>query len=226
MIETVESTARGRTVVRALQVLAHTSLIDPDFLNRCLSETAEKRGTPGFGVMLEQDAEEFLAMMQHVKGCKSALEIGSRFGRSMQCIAAYMEPCSRVVAVDLPYSGGYGDLPAPEPILRESMSKLGSLGYDAHLFLGNSRAPSLVAAVQALGPYDFCFIDGDHTYEGVKADWENYGPHAKTVAFHDIVNNVGCFRLWNEIKAAGYRTVEYTSSVFLGIGVVLKDQGA
>ena len=122
----------------------------------------------------------------------------------------------------MPYTGGYGDLPDPEPILRESIREIGAMGHEAHLFIGNSRAPSLVAAVQALGPYDFCFIDGDHSYEGVKADWENYGPHAKIVAFHDIINNVDCFRLWNEIKG-GYRHVEYTSSIWLGIGILFKD---
>lgn len=36
--------------------------------------------------------------------------------------------------------------------------------------------------------YDLCFIDGDHTYKGVRADYEAFAPHCGTVLFHDIVD--------------------------------------
>lgn len=221
MTQAVEQTERGKAVVHALRVLAHTSQVDPDFMARCV-EAARADVTPGFGSLLEQNDAEFGAMLKHIAGCRSALEIGSRYGFSLMWIAAAIRAKSRIVAVDLPY-GNHGGMPDPEPMLRGNVKRIADAGHEAHLFLGDSHAPTLVKAVQALGPYDFCFIDGDHSYDGVKADWENYGSHAKIVAFHDIVNNVGCFRLWQEIKAAGYRTVEYTSSLWLGIGIVFKD---
>ena len=212
---------RQIAVVGALKTVLHTFLVDPKFAAEC-TKIAISVKSHGFGSMLEQDDREFNGLLSHVKGCRSALEIGSRYGKSIQYIAGQMAPDTKVVSVDLPYTGGCEGLPDAEPILRATIEEIASRGHETHLFLGNSHNPALVKAVQDLGPYDFCFIDGDHSYAGVKADWENFGSHAKIVAFHDIINNPDCFRLWNEIKG-NYRHVEYTQSVWLGIGVLFKD---
>jgi hypothetical protein len=34
--------------------------------------------------------------------------------------------------------------------------------------------------------FDFCFIDGDHTYDAVSADFANIGRNSKICAFHDV----------------------------------------
>jgi len=51
---------------------------------------------------------------------------------------------------------------------------------------------------------DFLFIDADHSYEGVKMDFEMYSPLVKSggiIAFHDIVlRGAGVEKFWNEIK--------------------------
>jgi Methyltransferase domain len=39
------------------------------------------------------------------------------------------------------------------------------------------RQYSHEALVNVPKPIDLLFIDGDHSYEGVKADWDNYTPH-------------------------------------------------
>lgn len=63
---------------------------------------------------------------------------------------------------------------------------------------------------EILGPakLDFLFIDGDHTYQGVKADFERYRGLVRSeglIAFHDILprpelKHVEVDQFWREIK--------------------------
>jgi len=56
------------------------------------------------------------------------------------------------------------------------------------LIKGDSTSQEIIDKVKAYGPFDFIFIDGDHTFEGVKADWENYKDMVRpggAVGFHD-----------------------------------------
>jgi cephalosporin hydroxylase len=101
-------------------------------------------------------------------------------------------------------------------------------GTTLHLLQGDSRDPDIVDSVRRRGPYQFILIDGDHTYQAVKADWWNYRPmvdQGGVVCLHDIVArpDYGVPELWGEIKAEpGARTVEIVenSGRYNGIGVV------
>jgi predicted O-methyltransferase YrrM len=77
---------------------------------------------------------------------------------------------------------------------------------------------------------DFLFVDGDHTYEGVKRDFEMYSPLVRKggiIAFHDIClhppeTRCEVSKFWNEIKH-GYKYVEIVedwSQKWAGIGVL------
>jgi hypothetical protein len=86
-----------------------------------------------------------------------------------------------------------------------------------------------IAEAQA-APFDMVFIDGDHEYKGVRADWENFGRTARIVVFHDIVEKFcpGVVRLWNELNTLpGWQSVTFVDSVGghvgQGIGVLYKD---
>ena len=76
--------------------------------------------------------------------------------------------------------------------------------------------------------FDLLFIDGDHSYEGVKQDYEMYRDLVRPggfIAFHDINETknhreAGCFvsQLWNEIE--GNKQEFNVHDTWAGIGVL------
>jgi hypothetical protein len=76
---------------------------------------------------------------------------------------------------------------------------------------GDSGDGRIVELVRSYGPYDFIFIDGDHSYDAVRKYWLNYGPMVADggiVVFHDILPHVRLpsvevWRLWAELKETG-----------------------
>lgn len=77
------------------------------------------------------------------------------------------------------------------------------------------RKPSIQAAreyaAQGHGPMDFVFIDGDHSYEAVRDDWEAWSPLLAPdgiVALHD-----SCSSATRQIDDAG--SVKFTREVVL-----------
>jgi predicted O-methyltransferase YrrM len=128
-----------------------------------------------------QEIEEFVQLMKD-NNIKSYLEIGSMYGGSLWLVSRIMPKGSRIVSVDLPTPGK----PHAAQSLQECMQHLRRENFDVHLFAGDSTNQDNVTKVRALGPFDACLIDGNHTMQYVTKDWENYGPMCKLVAFHDI----------------------------------------
>lgn len=135
--------------------------------------------------MLQVEAEiDGFADILVAEGVRSYLEIGSKFGGSLRRVAERLPVGSRIVSVDLPKG---------TKAWRESTVELGCViadlrtkGHDAHLIWGDSTAPAIIDQVRALGPFDGCFIDANHTAPYIEKDFANYGPMARIVAFHDI----------------------------------------
>lgn len=171
---------------------------------------------------------EYARLLEWARGASSILEIGSRFGYTLVDLAHVAQPGARIVAVDLPGAGDWGNAESG-PVLQENVEKLKREGYDAHLFLGDSTETATIKTIDIeYGPFDFVFIDGDHRYFGVKADWLNYGRMGVRVAFHDIRQpgpaenpKLEVWRLWQEIKATGATTEEFIApDSKMGIGLV------
>jgi len=72
--------------------------------------------------------------------------------------------------------------------------------------------------------YDVIFIDGDHTYEGVKSDFIKSIRHINKggiVIFHDIISvgSPGVAQFWNEFKFK-YKYKEFIFSNTCGMGIL------
>lgn len=159
-----------------------------------------------------QDHNELAAFVAVLRqeGVRSYLEIGAKWGGSLRWIALSLPAGSRIVAVDLPHEGS-------NETLTKTVEELKVEGYDAHLIWGDSADPKTIEAVRGLGPFDAVFIDANHSYAYVLADWLNYRDSAKIVAFHDIAwhrapewlgTRIDVPRLWREIKD-DYRHEEF-----------------
>jgi cephalosporin hydroxylase len=174
----------------------------------------------------ERELSGFIGLLQRERVTRF-LEIGSRYGDTLWAVGTQLPWGSTVVSVDLPLIK-----PArsnPGPYLRACIDRLRiEKGCASVLLSGDSRDPEIVGKARALAPFDCVFIDGDHSLAGVAADFENYSPMARMVAFHDINpkqpkpgrSRIEVPEFWQRIRQ-GRRSIEIRhQSAGGGIGVV------
>lgn len=79
-------------------------------------------------------------------------------------------------------------------------------GIEFNDIQGDSHNPAIIQKVHDLHSgrsIDFLFIDGDHSYNGVKADFENYAPLVRPgglIVFHDVYGLPEVKQFWEELK--------------------------
>lgn len=175
-----------------------------------------------------------LATLVHERKPQVIVEIGTANGGTLVAWCAVAPPQAVIVSIDLPggiHGGGYA-------YWRSSIyRRFAQPKQTLHLLRADSHLPATRERLQALLPpqgIDFLFIDGDHTYAGVKADFEMYSPLVRLgglVALHDICKHppeMDCHvdDFWRELQQK-YKTSEIIENVNqggFGIGVVFFDQ--
>lgn len=159
-----------------------------------------------------------------------ALEIGTARGGTLLLLARLASPRATIVSVDLPggrFGGGYGRW------RRWCYLRFARSRQRLHLLQGDSHSAGMLDLLQVAldgQPLDYLFIDGDHTYEGVRRDFEMYGPLVRKggiIAFHDIAEHptrIDCevARFWREIKPwhRHEEIVENPTQGWAGIGLL------
>lgn len=160
-------------------------------------------------------------------------EIGAASGGTFFLFSRCAADTAIIVSVDLRYT----------PSKRFGYPRLLLPGQTAIAVAGDSHAPATAEKVKSLvggAGIDFLFIDGDHEYDGVVADYELFSPLVKPdglIGFHDIIpdfgqrfgtrrnaDSGGVPRFWAELKArhgeATSEFVEHPEQDGFGIGVL------
>ena len=158
----------------------------------------------------KQKKSEIIQLLKLLKPQKLhvIIEIGTMKGGTLFLLSRIAANDAIIISIDLPrakFGGGY-------PKYRIPLYK-GFASQNQRVFLirADSHLKSTLKKVQNIlkdKKVDLLFLDGDHTYMGVKNDFEMYKPllgKRGIVGFHDIVihppeQDVNVYKLWNEIK--------------------------
>ena len=152
---------------------------------------------------------------------KIIVEIGTANGGTL---ARWLEIPSAeiVISIDYPIGihGGQG-FEERTYVISDALEQANLTNKQFYAINGDSKHPYLVARLEEIldgKKIDFLFIDGDHTYQGVKGDFDIYKQFLNEnsiVGFHDIIdsefhaeNNCFVSTLWSELKQK-YESVEF-----------------
>lgn len=182
-----------------------------------------------------QNPSEFESLFAIVCDMKPSrvLEIGTARGGALYLWCQAATDDARIVSVDLPSvqgaTGGYAtQRTAFYQAFARAKQKLELLRLDTHAPAAREQVAELFADQQA----DFAYIDRDHTLDGVRSDFMQYGPLVRPgglIAFHDILPrrdlpSMQVHQFWNELKTRYNTTTELIgpegSGRQIGIGIL------
>lgn len=186
----------------------------------------------GWGAL--QKVEEFAPLLSllDIHKPKIILEIGVGNCGSTWAFSK-LDSVEHIIVIDLP-AGAWGG--HEREVTEKRLNAISQAsGKPISFISGNSQSAECLEAVKKLvEQVDFLFIDGDHSYNGVKTDFLTYSPLVSKpgiIGFHDIAEHApetGCEvkKFWDEVKASGIPDSEYTEFISAengnwgGIGIV------
>jgi len=186
----------------------------------------------GLNIIPSQIKEEILKLLKILEKIKpkTILEIGTANGGTLFLFSQIASPDAIIISIDLPggkFGGGYPMWKVP---LYKSFAKDNQKIYLIRADSHDEKTLRKVKNILGNKKLDFLFIDGDHSYEGVKKDFEMYSKLVKrkrVIALHDIVHHpfvpeCQVDKFWKEIKKI-YRTREIilsSNQTWAGIGLI------
>jgi cephalosporin hydroxylase len=157
-----------------------------------------------------QIRSELVRMLEVVQKARprTIVEIGTANGGTLFLFCCVAEDDGTLISLDLPggrFGGGYSAWRVP--LYQDFARKRQKI----HLLRGDSHSDETLKGLMSIlagRQVDFLFIDGDHTCEGVRRDFELYSPlvaKGGLIGFHDIAPlgpavDYGVRRLWDELK--------------------------
>jgi predicted O-methyltransferase YrrM len=195
----------GRRHVRSLEEL-YDFVIRFNYRGITITSWQKKDEIVGLLRLLEQSRPRRIA------------EIGTANGGTLFMLTQIAAPDATIVSIDLPggrLGGASSSMRHRYPRWRARLYRgFGRDDQSLHVIRADSHGVETVEDVRRRlpgGEVDFLLIDGDHSYEGVRRDFELYSPLAADgglVAFHDIVQSRqgghgdpgGVPVFWNEVR--------------------------
>jgi predicted O-methyltransferase YrrM len=140
-------------------------------------------------------------LVRHARGRRRLVEIGVWHGVTTRRLRTAMDPDGLLTAVD------------PFPAGRLGFSLQRRIAHREVDGIGNGRVAWVrttgADAARGHSPVDFVFIDGDHSEQGLLADWNAWSPLVEPggiVALHDsrssnerLIDDAGSVKVTNEV---------------------------
>ena len=150
--------------------------------------------------------EERSCLARWAAGRKRLVEVGVWHGVTTCRLRGAMAPDGVLLAVD-PYPVGRLGFSVQQLIARREVARIPNGTVRWVRQTGRAAARDYTAAGEP--PVDFIFLDGDHSYEGLRGDWENWVPLVAAdgvVALHDscssatrAIDDAGSARFTREV---------------------------
>ena len=182
-------------------------------------------------IRMHQKTSEIKQLAEIIKrnNPKTIVEIGTKKGGTL-FLWSRVTSARKIISIDLPggeFGGGYH--PQKKKLYKhfviDKPTRMHLIQRDSH----QEETFNLLREYLDGNKIDFLFIDGDHTYNGVKQDFEMYSTLVNKngiIAFHDIVphfrSSCQVDKFWEEIKGQfKYKEIiDEPNQTSMGIGLL------